>query len=404
MPTFSYEAIARSGKKQKGKIEAVSKAAAVSELKQGGVYVSSIAEEKQSVLQKEISITLFRPVKSQHFVVFLRQLATLIRAGVGIVDSIHILSQQSESKELRRVLSEAAGDIQQGSQLSEACAKHPKIFEPLFLSMLRAGEASGNMEIVLDRMATFYEKSHYTKEKIKSAMMYPIVMLFLTVIVTIFLLTNIVPMFVNMFSSFHAELPAITKFVLAISNSLIHTWYVYLAVVIVSIFLIRMILRTPRGRYLFDYAILKMPVFGGLFQKGSLARVTRTLSTLFTSSVPVLQSLTIVENVADNLVVGRALAASKESLRQGRPLSEPLKKSWVFPPLVTHMIAIGEETGSMDTMLEKIADFYEAEVEAMVDRIKALIEPVMIVALAVIIGAIVLSIMVPMFEIFNQVK
>jgi type IV pilus assembly protein PilC len=270
--------------------------------------------------------------------------------------------------------------------------------------MLRAGEASGSMEIVLDRMATFYEKSHYTREKIKSAMMYPVVMLVLTVIVTIFLLTNIVPMFVNMFASFNAELPAITKTVLAVSDSLVSTWYVYLLVLIGSVIAIRAILRMPRGRYAFDYILLKIPVFGSLFQKGSLARVTRTLSTLFSSSVPVLQSLTIVENVADNIVVSRAIAASKESLRQGRPLSEPLKKSWVFPPLVTHMIAIGEETGSMDTMLEKIADFYEAEVEATVDRVKALIEPLMIVVLAVIIGAIVLSIMVPMFEIFNQVK
>lgn len=404
MPTFSYEAIARNGKKQKGNIEAANKVAAVLELKQGGVYVSSIKEEKQGVLQKEISLSFFRPVKSQHFVVFLRQLATLIRAGVGIVDSVHILSQQSESKELRKVLSEAASDIQRGSQLSEACAKHPKVFEPLFLSMLRAGEASGNMEIVLDRMATFYEKSHYTREKIKSAMMYPIVMLVLTVIVTIFLLTNIVPMFVSMFSGFHAELPAITKAVLAVSNSLVSTWYIYLLALIGIIVAIRMVLRTPRGRYVFDYALLKMPVFGSLFQKGVLARVSRTLSTLFTSSVPILQSLTIVENVADNMVVGQAIAASKDSLRQGRPLSEPLKNSWVFPPLVTHMIAIGEETGSMDSMLEKIADFYEAEVEAMVDRVKALIEPAMIVVLAVIIGAIVLSIMVPMFEIFNQVK
>jgi type IV pilus assembly protein PilC len=404
MPTFSYEAIARNGKKQKGRIEAASKGMAVSELKQSGVYVSSITEEKQSVLQKEISINLFRPVKHQHFVVFLRQLATLIRAGVGIVDSIRILSQQSESKELRRVLSEAASDIQRGSQLSEACAKHPKVFEPLFLSMLRAGEASGNMEVILDRMATFYEKSYYTREKIKSAMMYPVIMLFLTVIVTIFLLTNIVPMFVNMFASFNAELPAITKTVLAISNSLVSTWYIYLLIFIVAIIVLRTVLRTQRGRYVFDYVLLKIPIFGSLFQKGALARVSRTLSTLFSSSVSVLQSLTIVENVADNMVVSQAIAASKESLRQGRPLSEPLKKSWVFPPLVTHMIAIGEETGSMDTMLEKIADFYEAEVEAAVDRVKALIEPIMIVVLAVIIGGIVLSIMVPMFDMFNHVK
>ncbi|WP_047150614.1 type II secretion system F family protein [Aneurinibacillus tyrosinisolvens] len=402
MPTFTYEAIERGGKKRKGKVDSINKAAAVSELKQQGVYVSSIKEEKKSFLQMEVS--LGSPVKSQHFIVFLRQLATLIHAGLGIVDCVHILSQQSESKALRKALSEVEADIQRGSQLSEACAKHPQIFESLFLSMLRAGEASGNIEIVLDRMATFYEKSHYTREKIKSAMTYPITMLILAVGVTAYLLTNVVPMFVGMFSDFGAELPAITKTVLAISNSLVSTWYLYMAVFIGLVVGFRLLLRSPRGRYLFDYALLKMPIFGSLFQKGSLARLTRTLSTLFSSSVPILQALTIVQDVADNKVVGEAIAASKESLRQGRPLSEPLKKSWVFPPLVTHMIAIGEETGSMDTMLEKIADFYEAEVDNMVDRVKALIEPIMIVVLAVIIGAIVLSIMVPMFEIFNKIR
>lgn len=401
MPLFSYEAVGLDGMKAKGKITAASKPVALAELKQQGLYVSAIREEKQNVLKREW--TLFRPVKSKDFIVFLRQLSTLIKAGVGIVESIHILAQQSESKRLRQVLLDIELEIQGGRQLSEACAKHPRIFDELYISMLKAAEASGSMETILDRMAGFYEKSHYTREKLKSAMIYPFTMLVLTVGVTLYLLTNVVPMFVQMFNGLHAELPAITKSVVAVSNSVIETWYMYALAVLGVYIALRLIFRTKRGRYWADYMKLRIPVFGKLLQKGALARLSRTMSTLFASSVPVLQALTIVENVADNRVIGQAIAKSRDSLREGRPLSEPLKQEKVFPPLVSHMIAIGEETGAMDGMLEKIAEFYEAEVENSVERIKALIEPVMIVVLAVIIGSIVLSIMVPMFEIFNRI-
>ncbi|BAU26987.1 type IV pilus assembly protein PilC [Aneurinibacillus soli] len=401
MPLFSYEAVGLDGVKTKGKLTAANKLLALAELKQQGLYVSVIREEKQGVLKREI--TLFRPVKSKDFIVFLRQLSTLIKAGVGIVESIHILAQQSESKRLRQVLLDIEIEIQGGRQLSEACAKHPRIFDELYISMLKAAEASGSMETILDRMAGFYEKSHYTREKLKSAMIYPLTMLGLTVGVTLYLLTNVVPMFVQMFNGLHAELPAITKSVVAVSNSMIETWYMYVLAILGLYIALRLIFRTKRGRYWADYMKLRIPVFGKLLQKGALARLSRTMSTLFASSVPVLQALTIVENVADNRVIGQAIAKSRDSLRAGRPLSEPLKQEKVFPPLVSHMIAIGEETGAMDGMLEKIAEFYEAEVENSVERIKALIEPVMIIVLAVIIGSIVLSIMVPMFEIFNRI-
>ncbi|WP_027414883.1 type II secretion system F family protein [Aneurinibacillus terranovensis] len=401
MPTFAYEARESGGKKKRGSIEANTKAAALSELKKQGVFVFAIKEVKKGVLQQEI--TFGSPVKNQDFVVFIRQLATLIRSGIGIVDSIHILSQQSESKALRKTLGEVEADIRQGIQLSEACAKYPKIFKPLFLNMVRAGEASGNMEIVLDRLAVFFEKSHYTREKIKSAMTYPIVMLVLSVAVTIFLLTNIVPTFVGMFKGLNAQLPKITVLTLSLSNSIVHTWYLYLLSLIILVAGFRIFVTTSRGRSIVDYGKLKMPIFGKLIQKGALARMNRTLSTLFASSVPILQALTIVEGVVDNKIISNAISEAKESLRNGRRLSEPLKKSWVFPPLVTHMIAIGEETGSLDLMLEKIADFYEAEVENMVDKVKSLIEPLMIVFLSVIIGTIVSSIMIPMFDMYSHI-
>ncbi|AMA72114.1 type II secretion system protein F [Aneurinibacillus sp. XH2] len=402
MTTFAYEARERGGKKKKGTITAATQSAAIAELKKRGLIVLAVKEEKKTILHKEI--TFGRPVKNRDFVVFLRQFATLIRAGVGLVDSLHTLAAQTENKQFRKALEDIKSDIRNGIQLSEAAAKHSKIFEPLFLSMVKAGEASGNMEVILERLALFYEKSHYTKEKVKSAMTYPLVLLVLAIGVTVYLLTSVVPTFVGMFQSLNAELPAITKFVLAVSNSLVHYWYIYtITMLLLSIFSL-ILVKMEYGQKVTSYLKLKVPIFGLLYQKGLLARMSRTLSTLFSSSVPILQALTIVEEVMHNQIIGKALADAKESLRQGRPLSEPLKESWVFPPLVTRMIAIGEETGALETMLDKVADFYEAEVENTVDKVKALIEPIMIVVLAVLIGTIVISIMVPMFEMYSHIK
>lgn len=402
MATFAYEARERDGKKQKGMIEAATQNAAIIELKKRGLIVLRVKEEKKTVLQMEIQIG--KPVKPQEFVVFLRQFATLIRAGVGLVEAVHTLAAQTEKKQFRKVLEEIEADIRNGIQLSEAASRHPKVFEPLFISMVRAGEASGSMEIIFDRLAFFYEKSYYTKEKVKSAMAYPLVMLVLAIGVTVYLLTNVVPTFVGMFQSLNAELPAITKLVLNVSNSITYTWYIYIISGMISWVIFHIFATTEYGRKFLDYAKLKMPVFGRLFQKSSLARMSRTLSTLFASSVPILQALSIVEEVVDNKVIGDTLANARDSLRQGQPLSEPLKGSWVFPPLVTRMISIGEETGALETMLDKIADFYEAEVDNQVDKIKALIEPIMIVILAVLIGTIVLAIMIPMFDMYSHIK
>ncbi|WP_426984102.1 type II secretion system F family protein [Brevibacillus borstelensis] len=401
MPTFIYEAKDRTGRRKRGKIEAAAKPVAIVELKRQGLAPLSIEQEAKGFLQREIHFG--KPVKSQEFVVFLRQLATLIGAGIGIVDSVHILAQQSESKVLRKILEEVEAEIRKGGQLSEAFGKHPKVFEAMFLSMIRAGEASGSLEIVLDRLATYYEKSHYTREKIKSAMMYPITVGILSIAVTMYLLINIVPTFVSMFASFHAELPEMTRMVMAASESVVSSWYLYAIGIIGIYFVFRIIVNTSYGRYFADYATLRLPIFGKLMQKGALARMSRTLSTLFSSSVPILQALTIVEDVVGNKIISQAVHESKTSLREGRPLSEPLKRAWVIPPLVSRMIAIGEETGSLDQMLEKVADFYEAEVDSAVDKIKSLIEPLMIVLLAAIVGTIVLAIMIPMFEIFGKV-
>jgi type IV pilus assembly protein PilC len=256
----------------------------------------------------------------------------------------------------------------------------------------------------LEGLATHYEKQHITKQKIISALAYPMVVGVIAIGVVIFLLAAVVPTFVNMLSDFGGELPAITQFVIASSEFMQKFWYIIILFFVFIAITLAMLRKDKRSKYYLDYAILRVPIFGKMLQKAVLARMTRTLSSLFSSSVPILQALAIVEKVVENEVVARVIGESRRSLEKGTSLTDPMKRHWAFPPLVTQMIAIGEETGSLDSMLAKVADFYEKEVESATDRLKSLIEPLMIVMLAGLVGTIVTSILVPMFEIFNNVQ
>ncbi|CAM3478641.1 type II secretion system F family protein [Paenibacillus lupini] len=402
MPQFAYHVKTSGGKQLQGKLSSMDKSSAVEELRKRGLIVMSVQEIRKSVLSTEIYIG--NPVKSIHFIIFCRQFSTLIRAGVTIVEATNILAEQTESKPLKKALVEVSSALLRGIPLSQAVQEHKRIFPPLFVSMIRAGEETGDLEGTLDRLALFFEKAHTTKEKIKSAMTYPIVVGFMSIAAVIYLLQGVVPQFVTMFESFDTELPAITKIVLALSKSLSHQWYFWIIGLVVLLLAYQIYKRTEQGSYVLDYAKLKMPVFGKLAQKGAIAQMSRTLSSLYASSVPVLQSLTIVEEVVGNKVIGGYIRKSGESLRQGNSLSEPFKKAWVFPPLVTQMIAVGEETGSLDQMLAKIADFYEMDVDNTVDRLKSLIEPLLIVFLAGIVGLIVMAIILPMFTLYSSVQ
>ncbi|MGM0874436.1 MAG: type II secretion system F family protein [Bacillota bacterium] len=401
MPKFKYEGRARTGKTS-GKIAANSKREAVLKLSEQGIRITNIDEIPETLLTK--NITIGNPVKLQDFVIFLRQFSTLLRAGVTIVEATNILAKQTSSKPLKRALELMEEDLRSGQYLSNSAAKHKNIFSSMFVNMIKAGEASGSMEETLDRLAIQYEKQHRTKQKIQSALAYPMSVAVLAIVVVIFLLVSVVPTFVSMFEGFGAQLPAITLFVLNSSNFMQKYWWLVLLLLLMMFFVFYGLRKNIRTKYYLDVIALRLPIFGSMIQKAVLARMTRTLSSLFSSSVPILQSLLIVEKIVENEVVAKVLANSRESLKNGLSLTEPMKKHWAFPPLVTQMIAIGEQTGSLDEMLGKVADFYEEEVENSTDRLKSLIEPLMIVLLAGIVGTIVVAIIVPMFNIFNQVQ
>lgn len=400
MAQFEYQVRTNSGKQLKGTLSATDKTAAMEELRKRGLTVFSLNEQRLTLLSKEIYIG--NPVKTIHFIIFCRQFSTLIRAGVTILDATRILAEQTESKVLRKTLQDVYASLMRGVALSQAMQDHRKVFPALFISMLRAGEESGDLEGTLDRLAVYFEKRHGTREKIKSALTYPVTVGILAVAVTVYLLAAIVPQFVNMFASMNAKLPTITVVVLSLSQSLQKQWYIWVLVVLLLIISYTILKRSEKGAYWIDYAKLKVPIFGKLNQKGSIAQFARTFSSLYASSVPILQSLSIVEEVAGNKVIEGYLRQAGDSLRKGNPLSEPLKKAWVFPPMVTQMIAIGEETGALDQMLSKVADFYEMDVDNTVDRLKSLLEPLLITFLSAIVGVIVAAIMLPMFSLYNN--
>lgn len=401
MARFKYSGRDRT-KKRSGTITAGSKREALERLREEGIRTTEIIEVPETLLTKEIS--LGNPVKLQHLVIYLRQFATLLKAGVSVVESTKILSNQTDSKALRKVLLDIEAELREGNQLSQASAKHSKIFSAMYINMIKAGEAGGNMDEALERLADHYEKQHNTRQKVIAAMSYPAVIAVIAIGVVIFLLVSVVPTFVDMFADFGGELPAITKFVLGASEFMQKSWWLILLFILGAFILLTAMKRNKKTKYYLDYALLRMPIFGKLMQKAVLARMTRTLSSLFTSSVPILQALSIVENVVENEVISRVVRQSREALEVGQSMTGPMRQHWAFPPLVTQMISIGEETGSLDGMLGKVAEFYEKEVETSTDQLKSLIEPLMIVVLAGLVGTIVTSIMIPMFDIFNHVN
>lgn len=400
MARFKYEG--RDAKSiQRGTVTANTKRDAAIKLKNQGIRVVSLVEQKETVLTKDI--TIGSPVKRDQLIMFLRQFSTLLQAGVTIVDAVRILSMQVEQAAFRKILTSIHEELQTGTPLSDALSKHPKVFEPLILNMISAGEVSGTVDEALDRLADHYEKAYRTRQKVTSALAYPIVVGIVAIGVVIFLLWFVVPMFVDMFDSIGGKLPWLTVFVLNASNWLENYWYILLLIVSAIVVGFLLLRSNPKGKFLLDTILLRMPVFGNIVQKSSLAMMTRTLSSMFSSSVPILQSLLMTERVINNSVIAKVVGESRVSMERGGSLTEPMLNHWAFPPLIPHMIAIGEETGSLDSMLAKVADFYEKEVEAATDRLKALIEPLMIVFLAVIVGTIVLAIMLPMFSMFEQI-
>ena len=400
MTVFRYSGRTKTGAQKKGTIEAPNKKVAVDKLRAQGINARDI-QESNSILHKDIA--LGTKVKHQDFVIYCRQYATLIRAGVSVVEATRILGEQTKSKPLKRALMQVEEDIRSGTSFSDAAGKHPKVFPVLFVNMMRAGEATGSIDDTLDRLAGTIEKQYKIKKKIQSALTYPAILGGLTLGVGMFLMVFIVPTFMATFKDMDLEMPLLTVIVVGISEWLIEFWYIVILALVLTIVGFNYFYKNNKDfHYMVNVALLRMPVFGQLLQKDAIARMTRTLSTLFSSSVPILQALTIAEKVAGNPVIGRVVLEARDNLEKGGTLSEPLEKSWLFPPLVTQMTAIGEKTGSLDYMLEKVADFYEDEVDRSVDTLKSLVEPLMILVLALVVGVIVAAIFLPMFELYEN--
>ncbi|WP_138415513.1 type II secretion system F family protein [Aquibacillus sediminis] len=400
MAYFRYKGRDRLGKAKQGKISAESKQEAVANLKLNGVIVFQI-DELNSILYKEIHFG--KKVKHKDFVIFLRQFSTLIDAGVTLVEATTILQEQTDSKHIKSSLAKITEHLESGETLSQAMERYDDIYPSLLTNMIHAGEVSGNLDEILDNMATYYEKQNQLRQKIVTALTYPLTVGVFALLISIFLLTFIVPTFANMFTSMGEDLPAYTAFILGLSDFTRSYWWVLLLLVILAFILIRYLLSKPNLAYRLDVLKLKTPIFGDLLQKAVLARMTRTLSSLLNSSVPILQAVQIADRVITNRVVKKVLQDSQTSLEQGESLATPMKDHWVFTKMVTQMIAVGERSGSLDEMLSKVADFYEEELDHATDKIKSLIEPIMIVILTVIVGAIVLAIIIPMFSLFENI-
>src|SRR5215203_5478580 len=403
MTLYTYRALDKQGEIVQDKLEGSGELAVAHELRQKGLLVINIKE--QNVAEKDI-LAPFKGIKLGDLVVFSRQLATMINAGLPIVRALYVLSEQTENQKLKGVVIEVRKDVEAGAFLSEALEKHPDAFSRLYVEMVKAGEIGGILDGVLLRLADQMERDQDLRRKIKSALMYPLVVLVLAILAASFMLIFIVPVFAEMFQDLGGTLPLPTRICMILSGILTSFWgvLVYAGMALAVVMFLRW-KKSESGRKVWGRAVLRIPAkIGDVVKKATLARFARTLATLSAAGVPILQSIEITATSSGNWVMEKALLKSRDAIREGIPLYKPLETEPVFPPMVTRMIAVGEETGDIDGMLTKIAEFYESEVDAAVKALTSIIEPIMIVVVGGIVGAIVISMYLPMFKIFELVK
>jgi type IV pilus assembly protein PilC len=403
--TFEYKVRDRAGKLTTGKIDAENQTQVASKLKQMGYAPVSITQANAG-MNKELSIPGMgkKKVKLKDLAVFSRQFATMINSGLSLLRALNILVDQTESKRLAEVLGEVRNDIETGNSLSASMAKHPDVFPPLMVNMCKAGEVGGFLDSVLLQIAENYEAEVKLRSKIKSAMTYPVVVLVMAVLAVIGMLTFIVPVFDEMFQGMGAELPPPTRFLVFLSGQMKIIIPVVVIGLVAGFAVWKRVKHNDRVRGVVDPLKLKIPVFGPLFQKVALARFARNLGTMMKSGVPILQSLDIVAETTGNIVLERATRDVQESVRSGESLTGPLSQHAVFPPMVVQMMAVGEDTGALDTMLHKISEFYDQEVEATTESLTALLEPMMIAFLGGIVGGMIVALYMPIFKIFELIE
>jgi len=399
MPTFVYTGKNIAGEARSGEVEAANLAQANATIKRMQINATSVTEKGAGggIIEKLKSVKIGGGVKTKEIVIFSRQFATMIDAGLPLVQCLELLGSQNENPEFKRVIGEVKSSVEGGATFADSLAKHPKVFDNLYVNLVAAGEVGGILDTILARLSGFLEKAEKLKGKIKSAMTYPTAVIVIATLIVTGLLVFVVPIFEGMFASFGKALPMPTQMVVNMSNFIKHSWYIIVGILVAIFFGIKYANSTPKGKKVIDTILLRVPVVGDLIRKASTARFTRTLGTMLSSGVPILEALEIVANTAGNTLIKEAIMQARVSLSQGKTLAEPLMESKVFPGMVIQMIGVGEQTGALDAMLNKIADFYEEEVDTAVEALTSLIEPMLMAFLGVTVGGLVIALYLPIF-------
>jgi type IV pilus assembly protein PilC len=399
MPVWTYSARTVGGEIRRSEVDLPSKDHVIAYLRKQKLIPVTVREKP-----KDISLGNRKRVKARDLVIFTRQFSTMINAGLPLVQALDILARQTEQPMLKKAVGDVVYDVEAGNTLADALKQHPKVFSQLYTNMVSAGESGGLLDTILMRLATFLEKSEHLQRKVKSAMIYPGVVLSVAVIAIAILLLFVIPVFETVFASFNQILPLPTRIVIALSNFLQSFWWVILLGMVGAGFMFKRWIGTRNGRLQFDRILLRMPVLGPLVRKAAIARFTRTLGTMLASGVTILDGLEITARTAGNRVIHDAVMESRTAIAGGRSIAEPLKESEVFPPMVTQMIHVGEETGDLDGMLSKIADFYDDEVDVAVENLLKVLEPALIVILGTIVGGMIVAMYLPIFGLVNAIQ
>jgi type IV pilus assembly protein PilC len=400
MAKFQWEATTRTGEKRRGAMEADNQQQVEARLRGDGLNIDRVKKEAA-----QLTITFGSGVGHKDLQIFTRQLATMIDAGLPLVQCLDILAAQTPNKVFARILSQVKSGVEQGATFSDALRRHPKVFDDLYVNLVAAGEVGGILDTILNRLAVYIEKAVKLRSQIKSAMFYPVGILVVAIGVIAVMLIKVIPTFENMYKEMgHAELPAATKFVINISHGFVNKWYLYFGTLFAVVFGSTAMRRTDGGKEVFDRMLLRLPVIGPTLRKIVVARFTRTLGTLLTSGVPILDALDICARTAGNKVVEQGIMKARDKIAEGHDMAGPLADSRVFPTMVVQMIGVGEQTGAMDQMLQKIADFYEEEVDAAVSALTSLIEPVMMAFLGVVVGGLIIAMYLPIFKLAGNIQ
>lgn len=405
MAEFKYTAKDKLGHTIKGEVKASDRKHALDMLRAKELFILKLAEIKETVsLISFLGRYTKAKIKMDELVVFARQMATMTEAGITIVSSLDTLAEQTDNRAFKKALLDVRNEVNTGLSLSDAMGKYTSIFSPYFVNMVRAGESSGMLDEVLNRIAAYMEKTNTLQKKVKSAMIYPAVVTLMAFVITLVMILNVIPVFKDMYSGFGATLPGPTQFLISLSDFLRNYFWVAGLLFGGSVFAVKWYISTERGRFVFDSFKLKLPVFGDLLKRVSISKFTRTLSTLIKSGVPILSALEIVSKTAGNMVIEKAINEIKNSVKEGETIADPMSKCGIFPPVVIRMVAVGEKSGELEKMLVKIADFFDEMVNTTVDGLTSLIEPLIIVFLGVVIGGIVICMFLPIFKISTLIQ